>query len=148
MNTRHPFCQVEIQLKPQKIMMVGLYGQGKTTSTGKLANYFVKHGWESGGPVAARAQPDAAAKPLEVKGLKPQWPLEQLEAWGYAPLQTLSPERMASLQTLEGSSGPEYWFTFQNFYVITRYNRSPMYAMAVNQLAEAIINGVHSADRP
>ncbi|MEO7068310.1 MAG: lytic murein transglycosylase B [Rhodanobacter sp.] len=113
-----------------------------------VANYFVKHGWETGGPVAARAQPDAAAKPLDVKGLKPQWPLEQLEAWGYAPLQPLSPGRLSSLQTLEGNHGLEYWFTFQNFYVITRYNRSPLYAMAVNQLAEAIINGVHRADTP
>ena len=111
-----------------------------------VANYFAKHGWEAGGPVAARAQPDAAAKQLTVKDSKPQWPLEQLEAWGYAPLQTLSPGRLSSLQTLEGSNGPEYWFTFQNFYVITRYNRSPLYAMAVNQLAEAISDGVRKAD--
>ncbi|WEN15126.1 lytic murein transglycosylase B [Rhodanobacter sp. AS-Z3] len=106
-----------------------------------VANYFVQHGWVTGGPVAARAQPDAAATPLVVKDTKPQWPLEQLEAWGYAPLQPLSPAESTSLQTLEGPNGPEYWFTFQNFYVITRYNRSPLYAMAVNQLAQAIADG-------
>ena len=111
-----------------------------------VANYFAKHGWQAGGPVAARAQPDTAATPLTVKDSKPQWPLEQLEAWGYAPLQALSPGQPSSLQTLQGSNGPEYWFTFQNFYVITRYNRSPMYAMAVNQLAEAIMAGVRKAD--
>ncbi|MEO5829011.1 MAG: lytic murein transglycosylase B [Rhodanobacter sp.] len=111
-----------------------------------VANYFVKHGWVSGGPVAARAQPDAAATPLTVKDTKPQWPLEQLEAWGYAPLQPLSPAESSSLQTLEGPNGPEYWFTFQNFYVITRYNRSPLYAMAVNQLAQAIEAGVGPAE--
>ena len=111
-----------------------------------VANYFVKHGWVDGGPVAARAQPDAAAQPITVKDAKPQWPLEQLEAWGYAPLQPLPPSQPASLQLLEGVNGPEYWFTFQNFYVITRYNRSPLYAMAVHQLAGEIAAGVGQVD--
>ena len=111
-----------------------------------VANYFVQHGWVSGGPVAARAQPDGAAQQVAVKDAMPQWPLEQFEAWGYAPLQPLSPAEPTSLQTLEGPSGPEYWFTFQNFYVITRYNRSPLYAMAVDQLAQAIAAGVGQAE--
>ena len=112
-----------------------------------VANYFAKHGWVNGGPVAAWAQPDVAAKPVTVKDSTPQWPLEQLEAWGYTPLQAMNPGQPSSLQKLEGVYGPEYWFTFQNFYVITRYNRSPLYAMAVNQLAQEIISGVHQADR-
>jgi membrane-bound lytic murein transglycosylase B len=111
-----------------------------------VANYFVQHGWVSGGPVAARAQPDGAAQQVAVKDATPQWPLEQFEAWGYAPLQPLSPAEPTSLQTLEGPTGPEYWFTFQNFYVITRYNRSPLYAMAVDQLAQAIAAGVGQAE--
>jgi membrane-bound lytic murein transglycosylase B len=111
-----------------------------------VANYFAKHGWVTGGMVAARAQPDAAAKLLTVKDSTPQWTIEQLEAWGYAPLQHLDPGAMSSLQTLQGINGPERWFTFQNFYVITRYNRSPMYAMAVNQLAEAIAEGVNAQE--
>ena len=111
-----------------------------------VANYFARHGWVRGGLVAARAQPDASAKPITVKDSTPQWPLEQIEAWGYAPLQSFNPGQPSSLQTLQGMNGPEYWFTFQNFYVITRYNRSPLYAMAVNQLAQEIITGVHQAD--
>ena len=111
-----------------------------------VANYFARHGWVRGGPVAARAQPDGAPRPLVVKDATPQWPLEQLEAWGYAPLQAIDPGLPSSLQTLEGANGPEYWFTFQNFYVITRYNRSPLYAMAVDQLAQAIAAGVRQAD--
>jgi membrane-bound lytic murein transglycosylase B len=111
-----------------------------------VANYFAKHGWVSGAPVAARAQPDAAAKSLIVKDSTPQWTVEQLEAWGYGPLQHLDPGASSSLQTFQGANGPEYWFTFQNFYVITRYNRSPMYAMAVNQLAQAIAEGVNDQE--
>ncbi len=110
-----------------------------------VANYFAKHGWVAGGPVAARAQPDGAAKPLTWQA-RPQWPLEQLEAWGYAPFRHLNPGEPTSLLTLDGSGGPEQWFTFNNFRVITTYNRSPMYAMAVYQLAQAIMHGVRDAD--
>jgi membrane-bound lytic murein transglycosylase B len=106
-----------------------------------VANYFAGHGWVRGGPVAARAQPDAAARRLEWQ-VAPQWTLEQLEAWGYAPLQRFNPGQLTSLLTLDGAHGPEYWFTFGNFQVITRYNRSPLYAMAVYQLAQAIAAGV------
>lgn len=111
-----------------------------------VANYFAKHGWVTGGVVAARAQPDGAARPLDIKDSTPQWPVEQLEAWGYAPVQHLDPGAPCTVQKFQGGNGPEYWFTFQNFYVITRYNRSPMYAMAVNQLAEAIAQGVKSPE--
>jgi membrane-bound lytic murein transglycosylase B len=111
---------------------------------GSVANYFAKHGWVQGGSVAARAQPDAAAKALTVKDASPQWTIEQLEAWGYAPLEHLDPGAPSSLQTLQGANGPEYWFTFKNFQVITTYNRSAMYAMAVNQLAQAIIEVVNA----
>lgn len=113
-----------------------------------VANYFAKHGWVSGEPVAARALADASAEPVTVKGSKPLWPLEQFEAWGYAPLRRISPAQPSTLLELDGANGPEYWLTFQNFYVITRYNRSPLYAMAVNQLAQAIAAGVGPDDAP
>ena len=111
-----------------------------------VANYLAGHGWERGGPVAARAQPDTAPRPLDVADARPRWPLEQLEAWGYAPLEAFAPGRLTGLQVLEGGNGPEYWFTFQNFYVITRYNKSPLYALAVHQLAQGIAAGVRAAD--
>jgi len=108
-----------------------------------VANYFARRGWIRGGPVAARAQPDAAARPLDAWRPRPRWPLEQLEAWGYAPLRPLNPGEPTSMLTLQGGHGPEYWFTFHNFQVITRYNRSPLYAMAVYQLSRAIAAGVN-----
>ena len=104
-----------------------------------VANYFAQHGWEAGGPVAMRAQPDARAVPPAVpKDWRPVAPIEAFVADGFAPLQHVNPGRDAQLVRLDGPNGDEYWFVFQNFYVITTYNRSPMYAMAVDQLAQAI----------
>jgi membrane-bound lytic murein transglycosylase B len=104
-----------------------------------VANYFKEHGWQTGGPVAARAQPDRRAKaPALPKDWRPVAPVESFVATGFAPVQHLDPGRDAQLLRLDGPSGDEYWFTFQNFYVITTYNRSPMYALAVDQLAHEI----------
>ena len=50
----------------------------------------------------------------------------------------LPPDTPATLIELELADGKEYWVGLNNFYVITRYNRSPLYAMAVIQLSEAI----------
>lgn len=106
-----------------------------------IASYFQGHGWEPGGPVAVRVQPADGAREIAPANSEPVYPLEQLIAWGYAPEGDFDRQRPATLLKLEGEQGTEYWVTFQNFYVITRYNRSPMYAMAVKQLAEQIAAG-------
>ncbi len=51
---------------------------------------------------------------------------------------TKGSEAAAQLLTLEGSDGEEHWVGFHNFFVITRYNRSVMYALAVHQLGQEI----------
>ena len=107
-----------------------------------VANYFAAHGWESGEPVAVRAQPAADARAIKPDGIEPVYPVQQMEAWGYAPLSHVDAALASTLLSLDGDVGPEYWLTFRNFYVITRYNKSPMYAMAVWQLAQAIAAGV------
>jgi membrane-bound lytic murein transglycosylase B len=111
-----------------------------------IANYFRAHGWQSDEPVTVQAAPSATAAPApEYRNAVPSTPLEQFTADGYAPTAEEDPSRPANLLTLDGADGPEYWLTFRNFYVITRYNRSPMYAMAVTQLAEAIARGAADA---
>ncbi|MGH8125119.1 MAG: lytic murein transglycosylase B [Rhodanobacteraceae bacterium] len=104
-----------------------------------IANYFRAHGWQTGAPIAVQADPSAnATKPPAYKNAMPATPLEQFSSDGYAPTAAEDPGLPANLLTLDGDDGPEYWLTFRNFYVITRYNHSPLYAMAVTQLASAI----------
>lgn len=110
-----------------------------------VANYFAAHGWVAGQPVAVRAQPASDARALKPDGLEPVYPLQQMEAWGYAPIEHVDADTPSTLLTLDGVQGTEYWLTFKNFYVITRYNRSPLYSMAVWQLAQAIAAGASAS---
>ena len=108
-----------------------------------IANYFVVHGWQRGGPVVARASRDATAADFIPESIDPVYPLAALAQRGYRaqPGQPLPQQPLAegaTLITLDGDAGKEYWLGYRNFYVITRYNHSPMYAMAVHQLAQAI----------
>ena len=107
-----------------------------------VANYFSAHGWQTGQPVAVRAQPAADARVLHPENSEPVYPVQQMEAWGYAPLSHVEADVASTLLTLDGEHGPEYWLTFKNFYVITRYNKSPLYSMAVWELAQQIADGV------
>ncbi|MEO6171942.1 MAG: lytic murein transglycosylase B [Arenimonas sp.] len=102
-----------------------------------VANYFVGFGWRRGEPVFVRANMDSTALPFVPETLEAKYSLSDLAQKGYRPASKV-PELPGTLLTLEGSEGTEYWIGFQNFYVITRYNRSPMYAMSVYQLAQAI----------
>jgi len=106
---------------------------------GSIANYFKAHGWESGQPVAVRAQVSGEAwKPLLDLGYKPNTVLDALRHDGVTPVTALPDTLTAALIRYDQEDGPEYWLGFNNFYVITRYNNSPLYAMAVYQLSEAI----------
>jgi len=99
-----------------------------------VANYFRAHGWQNGQPVAVRASrtTDAVAGSRDL-GLDTT--VQALRDQGWAFNTGLAPETAAMAIRLAGEDGPEYWVGFQNFHVITRYNRSVLYAMAVYQLA-------------
>jgi membrane-bound lytic murein transglycosylase B len=106
-----------------------------------VANYFVAHGWQGGQPVAVPARRGEHAVAFKPSSWKAEFALEELQAKGYVPAEPLSEPLPATLVELEGEAGTEYWLGFNNFYVITRYNRSPLYAMAVHQLAQEIAAG-------
>jgi membrane-bound lytic murein transglycosylase B len=114
---------------------------------GSVANYFTMHGWVKNGPVATRTQPAADAREVTPKGLEPIYPVQQMREWGYAPADPVDDAQEATLLKLEGNAGTEHWLTFRNFYVISRYNRSPLYSMAVWQLSQQIAAGV-ATDAP
>jgi membrane-bound lytic murein transglycosylase B len=103
-----------------------------------IANYFIGYGWKVGGTPFVRAVAAPDAQEFKPDGFEAKYTLAELAAKGYRPADPGAPDQPATLLTLEGANGPEYWIGYQNFYVITRYNRSPMYAMAVHQLAQAI----------
>ena len=111
-----------------------------------IANYFVVHGWQADGPVVARAQFDAQLAEFVPENLEPAHPLTTLAARGYRPMAGEPTPRDtasegATVVNLDGAAGREHWLGYRNYYVITRYNRSPMYALAVHQLAQEIRAG-------
>ncbi|HVK51374.1 MAG TPA: lytic murein transglycosylase B [Pseudoxanthomonas sp.] len=108
-----------------------------------VANYFRKKGgerggWVPGGAVVAQAQLQAGYPEFNPDTWTPDYTLAQLAERGYRPLEPVAPDATATLVSLEGSTGKQYWLGFQNYYAITRYNNSKMYAMAVYQLSQAI----------
>lgn len=111
---------------------------------GSVANYLARHGWQRGQPVAVDATAAKGAEMVRTDHSKTLYTVGQLEARGFAPVSSVAADTAATLLKMDGTDGDRYWLTFNNFYVITRYNRSPLYAMAVNHLAEAIAAG--SAD--
>ncbi len=113
-----------------------------------IANYFLAHGWQPGLPPFVAAKADANATPFVPEDFVSRYTLADLAARGYRPVDPNAPAQPVTLLTLEGSNGPEYWLGYKNFYVITRYNRSPMYAMAVYQLAGEIAAGAGNTGTP
>lgn len=108
---------------------------------GSIANYFKANGWRSGDPVAVRARISGQDYDGGTsKELKTVSTLNELAKVGIVPREPLgqSGSTPASGIRLQGTNGGEFWIGFNNFYVITRYNRSILYAMAAHQLATAL----------
>jgi membrane-bound lytic murein transglycosylase B len=105
---------------------------------GSVARFLEQHGWQSGQPVAVRARVSGEPDPALVEaGIQPSLKVADLARRGITA--DADPEAVVTLIDLVSPGRPtEYWLGHDNFYVITRYNRSSFYAMSVFQLAEAI----------
>ena len=111
---------------------------GPADAIGSVAHYFREHGWRMGEAVAVPAlarRPEAAQLKADYTT---RYPLGELSFRGVTPASPLAGVEEASLLRLDAAGGYEYWLGLPNFYVITRYNHSTYYAMAVHQLAEAL----------
>ena len=110
-----------------------------TDVAGSIANYFVEHGWKTGEEVIAQATTGTNWSGFTPKNiLKPEDTVDSLSKKGVMFSTNLPNDDTAQLITLDGANGSEYWVGFHNFFVITRYNHSAMYALAVHQLGQEI----------
>lgn len=105
---------------------------------GSVANYLAEHGWRNGEPVVERWKHDASldkdVDSLVREKLKPVTDAKTLAKLGF----TTNAKGLVSVNRLKQKESIETWVGYRNFYVITRYNHSRLYAMAVYQLSAAI----------
>lgn len=113
-----------------------------TDAIGSVANYLNEHGWERDAGIALPVQ--AAEVPSNVfnASLKPGKTIAELEVLGMvAAPGGLDRKKQVTPMRFTGKRGKEFWLGMQNFYAITRYNHSKLYAMAVYQLSEGLKKG-------
>ncbi len=111
-----------------------------------VANYFTVHGWRTGQPVLSDARNAAAPDDPASAKLALGETVAGLRSRGYQFETALADDAPAMLIPAMLEGGASWRVGFQNFYVITRYNRSAMYAMAVHELAQAIADRYRAAD--
>lgn len=109
---------------------------------GSVANYLKRHGWQRDQQIAVRTNSLADSPSRTGKLKKPSTLISQWRDNGYQIEATLNDQQMAMLISLENKHASEHWLGLQNFYAITRYNHSELYAMAVFQLSQAIKAGL------
>ena len=106
---------------------------------GSVANYLAEHGWRAEAEVAVRAEVEGDGFRVMVeRGLKPHSTLAAMRTAGVGFTTTAGDGELGALLEFETEHGSEHWVGLANFYAITRYNHSQLYALAVFQLAEEI----------
>ena len=112
---------------------------------GSVANYYRSFGWLTGGPVVVQAESgDAELGPLLAAGIRPHTKIAELRSRGLVIQQPVDDGAEATLFFVQEESGPRLLLGLNNFYVITRYNRSINYAMAVWELARELRSQIRS----
>ncbi|MDG2071564.1 MAG: lytic murein transglycosylase B [Pseudomonadales bacterium] len=102
---------------------------------GSVANYLAEHGWANG-RIAVKVNGAGIDAEVYNVALRPSTTIGALQSLGL-DVDAASDAEVSPMKLI-GKEGAEYWLGFKNFYVITRYNHSKLYAMAVFQLSEAL----------
>lgn len=114
-----------------------------TDVIGSVANYFSVHHWRPGEPVTVRVTGVSSSHDELVEARKrpskPNLSIARLRNAGINVPKEINSALSTNLIELEGTEGTEHWAGLKNFYVITRYNHSNLYAMAVYQLSQQIL---------
>ena len=107
---------------------------------GSIANYFYKHGWKASHGIAQPAKINGKAfKKLDLNPRSAKYRTKVLAHYGVTPITaSLNQPYQAGLLELITDKGNEYWLAYPNFFVITRYNSSPQYALAVYLLSQQL----------
>ena len=104
-----------------------------------VANYFKIHGWRESHAVTSSAQFTGDPSTIDNSNhLKPKNTYSTFNKQGFVADMPIGQNEQVALFVLDTQDGEEYWIGLHNFYVITRYNHSHMYAMAVHQLSQEI----------
>lgn len=104
-----------------------------------VARYFAASGWKTGEPIAVPAKADGVdVSGLTSKSLKPDHAVAQFLSLGIVPDEPVNGPSRAALVQLQEEGGPAYWLGFHNLHVITRYNHSPLYAVAAYELSKRV----------
>jgi membrane-bound lytic murein transglycosylase B len=111
----------------------------RADAIGSVANYYRSYNWKTGETAVVAAESgDADLGPLLAAGIKPHTSVRELREKGLVIPDGVDENALATLFSVETERGGKLYLGFNNFYVITRYNRSINYAMAVWELAGEI----------
>ena len=113
---------------------------------GSVANYFKRHGWEKEQPVADQVKLSKASTLTKKnscrRSCKPKMTIAEFRQQGITGTTQADDKTKAIFLWLKQQNNNEYWLAYKNFYVISRYNHSTLYSMAVYQLSQAIKNSL------
>ncbi|WP_404402337.1 lytic murein transglycosylase B [Idiomarina seosinensis] len=105
---------------------------------GSVANYFAEHRWQDDAPIATKPDQQQGWHKVADKGMKPDTTVGELRQQGFSIDSQYSDNQAVKVLEFETLEGNEYWLGFDNFYAITRYNHSPLYAMVAYQFSQQL----------
>ena len=113
---------------------------------GSVAHYFQAFGWQTGMPTHFEVKVNATEADLAAllaPDIVPSWSLAHLQDKGVEVMSASGyAQPLALVQLFNADDPPSYVAGTENFFVITRYNRSSYYALAVIDLGDAVVKAL------